>query len=76
MLFTWLFQYQIIRLTEDFTSCYATEKTIPVNRSKTHSRRYEKLFFHIYLWVRSQTAFTCSKLTIEALEKGVKYVQS
>ena len=23
-----------------------------------------------------QTAFTCSKLTIEALEQGVKYVQS
>ena len=33
---------------------------------------------HIYL-VRSpitQWAFTCSKLTIETLEKGVKYVQS
>ena len=24
----------------------------------------------------TQTAFTCSKLTIEALEQGVKYVQS
>ena len=24
----------------------------------------------------SQPAFTCSKLTIETLEKGVKYVQS
>ena len=24
----------------------------------------------------SQPAFTCSKLTIEALEQGVKYVQS
>ena len=26
--------------------------------------------------VRSQPAFTCSKLTIETLEQGVKYVQS
>ena len=25
---------------------------------------------------RTQPAFTCSKLTIETLEKGVKYVQS
>ena len=26
--------------------------------------------------VASQPAFTCSKLTIETLEQGVKYVQS
>ena len=26
--------------------------------------------------LESQWAFTCSKLTIEALEQGVKYVQS
>ena len=26
--------------------------------------------------VASQLAFTCSKLTIEVVEKGVKYVQS
>ena len=28
------------------------------------------------LQVSSQPAFTCSKLTIEILEQGVKYVQS
>ena len=27
-------------------------------------------------WCASQPAFTCSKLTIEILEQGVKYVQS
>ena len=27
-------------------------------------------------YVASQPAITCSKLTIEALEQGVKYVQS
>ena len=30
-------------------------------------------FYHV---VTSQPAFTCSKLTIETLEQGVKYVQS
>ena len=32
----------------------------------------------IYVWQKrlSQPAFTCSKLTIEKLEQGVKYVQS
>ena len=48
------------------------------------------LFLFIYFFVESdlaktlhcvsplitQPAFTCSKLTIETLEKGVKYVQS
>ena len=28
------------------------------------------------LYVDTQPAFTCSKLTIETLEQGVKYVQS
>ena len=27
-------------------------------------------------WVATQPAITCSKLTIETLEQGVKYVQS
>ena len=37
-----------------------------------------RIKFIIYLQqtVGSQSAFTCSKLTIETLEKGVKYVQS
>ena len=30
----------------------------------------------ILFFVVSQPAFTCSKLTIETLEQGVKYVQS
>ena len=30
----------------------------------------------IHGWVASQLAITCSKLTIETLEQGVKYVQS
>ena len=29
-----------------------------------------------YILVLTQPAFTCSKLTIETLEQGVKYVQS
>ena len=36
--------------------------------------------WHLYAMrlqiVKSQPAFTCSKLTIETLEQGVKYVQS
>ena len=35
-----------------------------------------KLFNASSLWKGSQPAFTCSKLTIETLEQGVKYVQS
>ena len=31
---------------------------------------------HQYLKVKAQPAFTCSKLTKETLEQGVKYVQS
>ena len=27
-------------------------------------------------WIVTNSAFTCSKLTIETLEQGVKYVQS
>ena len=30
----------------------------------------------IFVHKASQPAFTCSKLTIETLEQGVKYVQS
>ena len=28
------------------------------------------------IWISPQSAFTCSKLIIETLEQGVKYVQS
>ena len=34
------------------------------------------LFMSHLLTNHSQPAFTCSKLTIETLEQGVKYVQS
>ena len=40
---------------------------------------YRTLFYQrtkITKAVTSQPAFTCSKLTIETLEQGVKYVQS
>ena len=33
-------------------------------------------FYFQFLVVYSQPAITCSKLTIETLEQGVKYVQS
>ena len=32
--------------------------------------------YHFLRELDSQPAFTCSKLTIETLEQGVKYVQS
>ena len=35
--------------------------------------RYARAFCVL---IQSQPAITCSKLTIEALERGVKYVQS
>ena len=31
---------------------------------------------NIFVWVFTQPAITCSKLMIETLEQGVKYVQS
>ena len=34
------------------------------------------LIYTMFYWVTTQSAFTCSKLTIEALEQGVKYVRS
>ena len=36
------------------------------------------LMITIYVWLlkHNQSAFTCSKLTVEALEQGVKHVQS
>ena len=35
-----------------------------------------KIFEEIFLMASTQSAFTCSKLTIETLEQDVKYVQS
>ena len=36
----------------------------------------ENSSFQCFKTLLSQPAFTCSKLTMEALEQGVKYVQS
>ena len=36
----------------------------------------KSVYTHILWCVSFQLAFTCSKLTIETLEQGVKYVQS
>ena len=35
----------------------------------------EEMFFNFDAVTSSQPAITCSKLTIETLEQGVKYVQ-
>ena len=51
-------------------------------KSKTVKRRYQPSTGNISMSLKllnfhpSQPAFTCSKLTIEILEQGVKYVQS
>ena len=44
---------------------------------------YSEMFIHLFRNVQngtcitlSQSAFTCSKLTIKTLEQGVRYVQS
>ena len=42
----------------------------------TYIARISNLIDDIISSVPSQPAFTCSKLTIETLEQGVKYVQS
>ena len=38
-----------------------------------HETKYEKVYITLKV---TQPAITCSKLTIETLEQGVKYVQS
>ena len=51
-----------------------------INESKVHLNRYGAIVFaHTFskfLSEYSQSAFTCSNLTIETLEQGVKHVQS
>ena len=44
--------------------------------SRIVNRIGQKGWFVESLNTLSQSAFTCSKLTIERLEQGVKYVQS
>ena len=55
-----------------------------LNEKRTHQQCIDRLLTKVYRFVNayssdvmsdvSQPAFTCSKLTIVALEKGVKYV--
>ena len=42
----------------------------------SNSCKDEKYFIEIINLIDTQPAITCSKLTIETLEQGVKYVQS
>ena len=42
----------------------------------TKVKLYEKRHLRRHLLVHSQLTFTCSKSTIETLEKGVKFVPS
>ena len=51
----------------DLKKCVAYKEAC--NTNKTYLKRY-------FLKIPSHPAFTCSKLTIETLEQGVKYVQS
>ena len=45
-------------------ACYEQEKDAYLSKSKNLKQH------------QSQSAFTCSKLIIETLEQGVKYIQS
>ena len=41
------------------------------------TQQFNELFFDFeFKFIATQPAITCSKLTIETLEQGVKYVQS
>ena len=46
--------------------------------SSEFCKHFNNAFFaeHVRMTTLTQSAFTCSKLTIETLEQGVKYVQS
>ena len=49
---------------------------LPIKISLLVYQIYNQLAFYIGTVVHSQPGITCSKLTIETLEQGVKYVQS
>ena len=50
----------------------------PILSESKQSEKETKIIKNIHMITRfiTQPAFTCSKLTIETLEQGVKYVQS
>ena len=45
-------------------------------KKKKRKRKTDKVRIHDQYAILTQPAFTCSKLTIEILEQGVKHVQS
>ena len=49
-------------------------KTVNSFRKKFRLRLLSE--FWIRIWIATQPAVICSKLTIETLEKGKKYIQS
>ena len=55
--------------------CNKVSKSIGIKYKSRNiiSKRFMKQLYFSFI---PQTAFTCSKLTIETLEQGVKYVQS
>ena len=70
---------EIIKLALEYESNF--DSTVSsINDIKTDlselRKYYEKLKSNIIMTKQAQTAITCSKLTIETLEQGVKYVQS
>ena len=50
--------------------------TLPTSRYLIQQQEYTILTFLTRLVACTQPAITCSKLTVETLEQGVKYVQS
>ena len=48
-----------------------------ITKTESQINSNERKAIYFYLWVEEiQPTFTCSKLTIKALEQGVKYVQN
>ena len=61
--------------------CFNVAFTLPLHLSPIHKDSLSKITFAKYYHYQetlktNQPAITCSKLTIETLEQGVKYVQS
>ena len=57
-------------------SLYFYSHIVPLKFKDGKNTFLQSNAFYIMVVGRSQPAFTCSKLKIEALEKGVKYAQS
>ena len=61
-----------------YVNCSRYFIEINLNRSVGLNRVLEWMqqYFRVNIFILTQPAFTCSKLTTETLEQGVKYVQS